>query len=44
VKVLCGEVAGEPDMLGIETASVIEAWSRLKLRREPAESSTAVTA
>ena len=32
VKVLCGEVAGQPDMLGIETRSVIEAWSRLKLR------------
>jgi heptosyltransferase-2/heptosyltransferase-3 len=44
VKVLCGEVAGEPDMLGIEAASVIEAWSRLKLRREPAENSAAMTA
>jgi heptosyltransferase-2/heptosyltransferase-3 len=32
VKVLCGVVAGEPDMLGIETRSVIEAWSDLKLR------------
>ena len=32
VKVLCGEVAGEPDMQGIEARSVIEAWSDLKLR------------
>jgi hypothetical protein len=32
VKVLCGQVAGEPDMLGIPTRSVIEAWSSLKLR------------
>jgi heptosyltransferase-2/heptosyltransferase-3 len=32
VKVLCGQVAGEPNMLGIETRSVIEAWSDLKLR------------
>jgi heptosyltransferase-2/heptosyltransferase-3 len=32
VKVLCGEVAGQPDMLGIESASVIDAWSGLKLR------------
>jgi Glycosyltransferase family 9 (heptosyltransferase) len=32
VKVVCGQVAGEPDMLGIETRSVIEAWSGLKLR------------
>jgi heptosyltransferase-2/heptosyltransferase-3 len=32
VKVLCGEVAGQPDMLGIEVRSVIEAWSDLKLR------------
>jgi heptosyltransferase-2/heptosyltransferase-3 len=32
VKVLCGEVAGQPDMLGIEARSVIEAWSGLKLR------------
>ena len=38
VKVLCGHVAGQPDMLGIEARSVIEAWSRLKLRvrAEPA--------
>jgi heptosyltransferase-2/heptosyltransferase-3 len=33
VKVLCGQIAGEPDMLGIEPRSVIEAWSGLKLRR-----------
>jgi hypothetical protein len=32
VKVLCGAVAGEPDMLGIEARSVIDAWSGLKLR------------
>jgi ADP-heptose:LPS heptosyltransferase len=32
VKVLCGQVAGQPDMLGIESASVIDAWSGLKLR------------
>ena len=32
VKVLCGEVAGQPDMLGIESAGVIDAWSGLKLR------------
>jgi heptosyltransferase-2/heptosyltransferase-3 len=32
VKVLCGRLAGQPDMLGIEVRSVIEAWSRLKLR------------
>jgi Glycosyltransferase family 9 (heptosyltransferase) len=37
VKVLCGQIAGEPDMLGIEARSVSEAWSRLKLReiRDP---------
>jgi ADP-heptose:LPS heptosyltransferase len=36
VKVLCGQIAGEPDMLGIESRSVIEAWSSLKLRaRDP---------
>ena len=34
VKLLCGEVAGEPDMLGIEAGSVIEAWSALKLRAQ----------
>jgi len=35
VKVLCGEVAGQPDMLGIESSSVIDAWSGLKLRQAP---------
>jgi len=35
VKVLCGHVAGEPDMLGIEARSVIAAWSELKLRPTP---------
>ena len=32
VKVVIGQVAGEPDMLGIETRSVIAAWSALRLR------------
>lgn len=32
VKVLCGRLAGEPDMLGIESSSVMDAWSNLKLR------------
>jgi len=32
VKVLCGQIAGEPDMLGIESRSVIAAWSSLQLR------------
>jgi hypothetical protein len=32
VKVLCGQWAGQPDMLGIESRSVIAAWSSLKLR------------
>jgi len=32
VKVLCGRIAGEPDMLGIESSSVIAAWSALQLR------------
>jgi heptosyltransferase-2/heptosyltransferase-3 len=32
VKVLCGQIAGDPDMLGIEPRSVIAAWSALKLR------------
>ena len=37
VKILCGQIAGEPDMLGIEARSVSAAWSSLKLRetREP---------
>jgi ADP-heptose:LPS heptosyltransferase len=32
VQLLTGEVDGQPNMLGIEARSVIEAWSRLKLR------------
>jgi ADP-heptose:LPS heptosyltransferase len=32
VQLLRAEVAGEPTMLGIEAAGVIDAWSRLKLR------------
>jgi hypothetical protein len=32
VKVLCGQIAGEPDMLGIAARSVNEAWSSLRLR------------
>jgi ADP-heptose:LPS heptosyltransferase len=32
VKVLCGQMEGEPSMLGIESRSVIAAWSALKLR------------
>jgi heptosyltransferase-2/heptosyltransferase-3 len=32
VQLLRGEVAGEPTMLGIEAAGVIDAWSTLKLR------------
>jgi heptosyltransferase-2/heptosyltransferase-3 len=32
VKLLSGTVAGQPDMLGIESGSVIDAWSGLKLR------------
>jgi len=32
VRVLCGQIAGQPDMLGIEPRSVIEAWSGLNLR------------
>ena len=35
VKVLCGHGAGQPDMLGIEAHSVIEAWSSLTLRSTP---------
>jgi len=34
VKVLLGQVAGEPDMLGIESSSVMDAWSNLKLRSQ----------
>jgi hypothetical protein len=33
VKVLCGEIDGEPSMLGIQTGEVIEAWESLILRR-----------
>jgi heptosyltransferase-2/heptosyltransferase-3 len=33
VKVLCGEIDGEPNMLGIQTVEVIEAWESLILRR-----------
>jgi hypothetical protein len=32
VKVLCGQLADEPDMQGIDSRSVIAAWSSLKLR------------
>jgi heptosyltransferase-2/heptosyltransferase-3 len=32
VQLLRGEVAGEPTMLGIDAAGVIDAWSTLKLR------------
>ena len=32
VQLLTGSIDGEPSMLGIEAGSVIEAWSRLKLR------------
>ncbi|HXA35548.1 MAG TPA: glycosyltransferase family 9 protein [Steroidobacteraceae bacterium] len=32
VRIVTGQVAGEPDMLGIETRSVITAWSGLRLR------------
>jgi len=32
VKVLCGEIDGQPNMLGIETQAVIDAWSALKRR------------
>jgi ADP-heptose:LPS heptosyltransferase len=32
VKVLCGEIEGQPSMLGIETQAVIDAWRGLKLR------------
>jgi len=36
VKVLCGRMAGEPEMLGIESSSVIAAWSNLRLRERDA--------
>ncbi|MDP9083353.1 MAG: glycosyltransferase family 9 protein [Pseudomonadota bacterium] len=32
VKVLCGELGGQPAMLGIETRQVTQAWSALRLR------------
>jgi len=32
VKVLTGQISGEPDMLGIESQAVIAAWSGLRLR------------
>jgi hypothetical protein len=32
VLVLRGEIDGEPNMLGIETRSVIAAWTSLQLR------------
>jgi ADP-heptose:LPS heptosyltransferase len=32
VKVLCGRIDGEPDMLGIPVSEVIGAWDALKLR------------
>jgi hypothetical protein len=32
VRLLTGQVAGEPSMLGIDAGSVITAWSALKLR------------
>ncbi len=32
VQVLCGQIAGEPDMRGIDTGLVTAAWSRLRLR------------
>jgi heptosyltransferase-2/heptosyltransferase-3 len=36
VKVLCGEVGGQPDMLGISSAAVTSAWAELDLRRPSA--------
>jgi ADP-heptose:LPS heptosyltransferase len=36
VKVLCGQIEGVPDMLGIESRSVIAAWSNLRLRQRDA--------
>jgi heptosyltransferase-2/heptosyltransferase-3 len=34
VKVLSGQIDGEPDMLGIESQAVTAAWSRLRLREQ----------
>lgn len=36
VKVLCGEVGGQPDMMGISSAAVTAAWGQLALRPPPA--------
>jgi heptosyltransferase-2/heptosyltransferase-3 len=36
VQVLCGELDGQPDMLGISSSAVTSAWSRLALRSPPA--------
>jgi ADP-heptose:LPS heptosyltransferase len=35
VRLLCGEIGGVPDMLGIESQAVMAAWSVLKLREPP---------
>jgi ADP-heptose:LPS heptosyltransferase len=35
VQLLTGEIGGQPNMLGIEARSVMDAWSRLKLRKHP---------
>jgi heptosyltransferase-2/heptosyltransferase-3 len=32
VRVVCGQIHGEPSMLGIETQAVIDAWRSLRLR------------
>jgi ADP-heptose:LPS heptosyltransferase len=37
VKVLTGRMSGEPNMLGIESGRVIEAWSHLRLREAAAD-------
>jgi ADP-heptose:LPS heptosyltransferase len=37
VKVLTGQISGEPNMLGIEAGSVIAAWSHIKLRETAAD-------
>ncbi len=34
VKVLCGQVDGEPSMLGITTGDVLDAWAALRRRAE----------
>ena len=38
VRVVSGQIDGEPNMLGIEPRSVIAAWTDLKLRSNPQES------